>query len=117
MPMKAEVKEKWVKTLRSRKFKQTQEYLKRDFGNGKFGHCCLGVLHEIDGGNWHTNKYGDVCTGSRNRINSDVAYLRGKFTRGLSKNEMEQLVELNDDQGKKFYQIANWIEKNIKTKN
>ena len=29
----------------------------------------------------------------------------------------KQLVELNDDQGKKFYQIANWIEKNIKTKN
>ncbi len=117
MPMKAEVKKKWIEALRSRKFKQTKGVLKTELSSDKFGHCCLGVLHEIDGGNWHTNKYGDFYTGSRIRINSDDSYLRGKFTRGLSYSEIMKLVELNDTHGKKFYQIANWIEKNIETKN
>ncbi len=116
MPMKAEVKEKWVKALRSRQFKQGAGSLKRETVQGKLEYCCLGVLHEVDGGKWHKgiSKY---STGTRRRASSSHGKLNGKFKRGLTLEESSTLMKMNDEDGKKFYQIANWIEKNIQTKN
>jgi len=42
--MKQKIAEKWVKALRSGKYKQTKHSLKDDNG-----YCCLGVLCEISG--------------------------------------------------------------------
>lgn len=116
MPMKAEVKEKWVKALRSRQFKQGAGHLKKETINGKLEYCCLGVLHEVDGGKWHKGitKY---STGARSCDSSSHTKLRGKFKRGLTADESSHLMKMNDEDEKKFYQIANWIEKNIQTKN
>lgn len=124
MPMKAELKEKWVKALRSREFKQGQGSLKElvDVEKNKVVHCCLGVLHEISGGKWHRDKYDDPnqtgvfkTGGNSTTTSASDSFLEGKYMNGLDEDTQKQLAEMNDN-GKKFYQIANWIEKNIPTK-
>lgn len=51
--MKPEVKEAWIKALRSGKYKQGQRRLRTN--DGKF--CCLGVLCDISGlAEWGTGK-------------------------------------------------------------
>ena len=44
--MDKKIKRKWVRALRSRKYKrgEGQLYLAPEFGTGKGQHCCLGVL-------------------------------------------------------------------------
>lgn len=44
--MKKEVMTKWTKALRSGKYKQGKEFLKREY-KGVTRHCCLGVLCEL----------------------------------------------------------------------
>lgn len=45
--MKPEIAEKWVKALRSKKYKQGQYVLKKRTPTGRVEHCCLGVLCEL----------------------------------------------------------------------
>lgn len=45
--MKSRVAEKWVKALRSGKYKQGKNVLKYKSRNGTLRHCCLGVLCEL----------------------------------------------------------------------
>lgn len=45
--MKAEVANKWVKALRSGKYKQGKHALKYKSERGVVRHCCLGVLCEL----------------------------------------------------------------------
>ena len=115
--MKAEVKEKWVKALRSHEFKQGKGRLKIEKSDGKLNYCCLGVLHEVDNGKWHKGITQYYTGSTRSVLNSSSVRLFGKFTRGLTSDESLILTKMNDEDGKKFYQIANWIEKNIQTKN
>lgn len=46
--MKKELKEEWVKALRSGKYKQGREMLRKNV-NGEDYYCCLGVLADICG--------------------------------------------------------------------
>mgnify|MGYP007046850129 CR=1 FL=1 len=45
--MKKDIAKKWVKALRSGKFKQGQGTLKQYDSEGNIKHCCLGVLCEL----------------------------------------------------------------------
>lgn len=45
--MKPEIAEKWVKALRSKKYKQGKHVLKKKTPNNAVEHCCLGVLCEM----------------------------------------------------------------------
>lgn len=103
-------KNKWIKALRSDKFKQTSDYLKAPIkwdDNDKpiaFGHCCLGVACEISG---YHNIRAALISNDKKRIPSQ---LRGD-------NQLtEKLAQMNDGGGapkRSFKQIANWIEKNL----
>ena len=106
--MKAETKAKWLEALRSGKYKQGRGFLR--IGEN---FCCLGVLHDVTGGNWHT-KDGIILTGSINQKNSHCGYLVGTFLQGLSKNIARDLATLND-KGSTFSEIADYIEKNVIT--
>lgn len=44
--MNPQIKAKWIADLRSGKYQQTQEYLKRLTDNGP-AYCCLGILCEV----------------------------------------------------------------------
>ncbi|HEX5187784.1 MAG TPA: hypothetical protein VFV86_12930 [Nitrososphaeraceae archaeon] len=121
--MDKKIKRKWINALRSRKYKQTQECLryiikKDEKGNCTYGYCCLGVLCDIvDKKGWS-----EVSNGGYNGHDdfiykdkaSDIDLPENLLADiKLSKEEMHELVHMNDSGGKKFYQIAKWIEKNL----
>lgn len=93
--MRDELKTKWLKGLRGRKYKQGKSRLKH---SGR--HCCLGVLCEVDGrkiSRWQTTlRDGHI----------DLLWAIGG-----SENQ-DTLMRMNDA-GKSFRKIADWIEKNI----
>ena len=129
--MRKEVMKKWVKALRSGKFKQGQGTLKQYNSKGKAQHCCLGVLCELYNENMKKNhkktlpekicdndysfQYGyttfnGVADSLPERVRdwSGISTSFGKFY-GES-TLPAPLSDLNDD-GRKFNTIANIIEK------
>ena len=104
---------KWVKALRSRKYKQITGRLK-DVETNRF--CCLGVACEL------AVKAGIVPAADRNggyagdlyslpedvRVWLGLAYTNGSYESKQHGNT--DLAEDNDARGKKFYQIARLIE-------
>lgn len=97
------IKEKWTAALRSKDFEQTRAgFLEQD---GKY--CCLGVLcktQNID----HTGSGLYTILDDANPYVYDV--LRGR----IDNREIEsKLVEMNDNDGKSFAEIADWIEDNL----
>lgn len=117
--MKTKYKRKWIKALRSGKYKQGTDYLKR---GDEF--CCLGVLCDLVkdelGADWeiqriyHSDFVGEFL-GCDNELPDDVAELVGLSDvvgsyRALFGNKPRSLAQDNDS-GKTFKQIANIIER------
>lgn len=109
--MKTELKQKWVKALRSGEYKQGRDRL-RDGGDR---YCCLGVLCDVlSEGEWERDpvqkdwwrKYGD------NEDKFGVPRDQ-RDSMGLSENIESFLIGLNDSERKTFEEIADWIEENI----
>jgi hypothetical protein len=99
---------KWVKALRSGKYKQVKNYLATDKG-----YCCLGVLCEVaikqgiklkrdSSGTSGIVIYDDQISDLPTRIRKHV---------GLAPKDVGELIGLNDIAGKSFEQIADYIEK------
>lgn len=128
--MKEEIKDIWVKALRSGTFKQTTGKLKdrEDEPNGAY--CCLGVLCELSGISEfdEQNKYcGEFATlpplvrewaglvsdigGMEQGIHHSFINIDGEE----DQNEYSSLTELNDDAKYDFNQIADVIEEQWKS--
>ena len=92
------IKEKWVKALRSGRYKQAKECL---YNGG--GYCCLGVLARVQGAK--TNELGDEY------LEDDLK----KYAAGLRLDSQKVLARMNDGSGndysKTFKEIADYIEK------
>ena len=117
--MKKDIKTKWVKALRSGKYKQAQEQLKD--GNS---YCCLGVLCQLHAketklGKWMTtdNEYypinyvvgksvGDVELPTAVMKWAGLSLPYGISVKGLT------LTHLYDNHGKTFKELADIIEEN-----
>jgi len=112
MKMNPEVKEKWVKALRSGEYKQGREYLRKD---DKY--CCLGVLCDIyskaKNTKWVQRHYIEGCTV---HLPPEVFIWAGLAEPSPQVSET-YLVNHNDGwEGKKpksFKQIARLIEKHL----
>lgn len=123
---------KWIKALRSGKYKQGMGTLKQYNRKGEAQHCCLGVLCELYNQEMKKNKkktlpekvydndsdfsYGYCRFGGKKEDLpkevmkwSGIKNSIGKFN--LSDVQYETLADLND-LGKKFKGIADIIEKN-----
>lgn len=120
MSMKRNVRDRWVKALRSGRYKQTTGQLGQRDKSGKESFCCLGVLAKVaaaeksierpvwdidelivvDGDAWHND---ELPAAIRKQV-------------GLTDLQQRRLVELNDDQNASFKAIADFIEKKIKVK-
>ena len=135
--MRKEVMVKWIKALRSGKFKQGFGTLKQFNNKGQAQHCCLGVLCELYNQQMKKNKkktlsettwdndsdfsHGYVKFGNKKEdLPKEVKDWAGiKNSLGKFKtNEVDEygdneecLADLNDT-GRKFKTIANIIEKN-----
>lgn len=125
--MKKEVAKKWVKALRSGKYKQGQRYLKQFNSKNQPRHCCLGVLCELYDETMKKNHkktlVSKTCGDLFVKFNNDWSSLpqivrewagissgEGSFICGH--NDGNSLAYLNDT-GKKFNTIANVIESNV----
>ena len=133
--MKQNVMKKWVKALRSGKFKQGQGTLRQFNKKGQAQHCCLGVLCELYN---ETMKKSKKKTLSEETIYTDADFSHGysrfgnktedlpkevmnwagidnsigAFTNDNPIHDQYDLANLNDT-GRKFKTIANIIEKNV----
>lgn len=113
--MDAKIKKKWVKALRSGKYRQAQGNLCNVDKHRHQKHCCLGVLLEVcnipkerPSGDWNTHfEYLTPCGREDSNLGSYGQQL------GISMEQQTKLVDLNDTENKKFRQIADWIEVNL----
>lgn len=109
--MNKNLKAKWLKALRSGRYKQTQCALERRDENGKIiGQCCLGVLCRV-------MKVKPVCSATNQFTYFDGNYGMLSDERlkkaGLTKDEARHLAALNDGDDATFPDIANYIEQNL----
>ena len=103
----------WVEALRSGKYKQTKEALKRKTG----GMCCLGVLCDLAGVQWRDKadsegKILPVETGSHVATDEAMAFVGLRRPSGMFRGDIDgqsDLAGLNDT-GKRFKTIAKIIE-------
>lgn len=96
--MEPKIKAKWIKALRSGKYKRAKEALKTDKG-----YCCLGVLREV------------MDPADRRSLDNGGFYLNYRQLRqcGLRADQQEELANLNDDGGYSFNMMAKHIEKTL----
>jgi hypothetical protein len=100
--MDKKTRTKWTKALRSGKFTQGSGSLRttaEERSRGKDCFCCLGVLCEVTDTTYRAG-FGYPSRSARQKL-------------GLGDAAMDQLVKMNDQEGKSFRQIADWIEKNL----
>lgn len=101
-------KAKWIKALKSDKYRQGKGYLKKKNKSGDF-HCCLGVLCEVMGidselvGRDDFYHFGEVTAQLPHDLRLELE---------IPASQQCQLVNMND-QGVKFDAIADWIEENL----
>ena len=97
--MDKQIRDKWVRALRSGRYKQTQEYLY----DGR-GYCCLGVLARVQGAKPSEIKQEGLLTGDLK-----------KYSAGIRRLSQCVLSEKNDGVGLErshtFKEIADYIEK------
>lgn len=102
------VKKAWVAELRSGDYKQGQFQL-RDEDN-EF--CCLGVLCNV-----HAKNNPEFAKTQKNPEEYDrCAGLPSPMVlawAGIPRSIAEKLARMNDREGKKFSEIADWIVKNV----
>ena len=129
--MRKEVAKKWIKALRSGKYKQGQEYLKYYNQKHQPRHCCLGVLCELYNDEMKKNhkktlsiktdfdgsplKNGYVkFDGKHDFLPSVVRKWAGIKNRDgkINRGSYNSLAGMNDS-GKTFKTISNVIEKNV----
>jgi hypothetical protein len=129
--MDGDIREQWLKDLRSGNFQQTNGTLAKTQDGRKYEYCCLGVLgmrcgllEKQDDGELGS---GTIYKKAKKGMNGYLAKpkLFDSFSasntalkfRGrpiLSVKAQKKLAEMNDTDGSNFRKIADWIEKNIK---
>lgn len=114
--MRKQLKEKWVKALRSGEFKQGKDYLCAEQDDGTHAFCCLGVLACVMG-----KKPERLISKSHlNEVRMAKPSGLGSWGSGCYDNEdpethyttQRKLAAMNDN-GDSFKQIANWISRNL----
>lgn len=113
--MEKALKEKWLKALRSGRYKQTRKALKRQSENGDCRYCCLGVLCDVSGeGKWVELGCREIRYTFVDGTMAGALSPEFKKRHGIPLKTMNLLIAMNDDNGMSFEEIADWIETNIK---
>jgi hypothetical protein len=106
--MRSELKARWVAALRSGEYPQGQRRL---CANSLY--CCLGVLAEIE------NIFTGESEGAKYVQRGDgihFSVLNPVLDRlGLTYDQQNKLIHLNDGENKSFPEIADWIEEHVHT--
>lgn len=97
--MDKELKAKWVEALRSGEYKQCRGDWHRDDG-----YCCVGVLLKVKEHNMQSGHLRRVAAALGISDLPDKEYEAGS---------MQNLIDMNDRDGKNFAEIADYIEANL----
>jgi hypothetical protein len=115
--MNPELKDKWVKALRSGEYKQGRGTMKesRLFRKSRF--CCLGVLCDVAGAQYNKrNGYKHDVFGEKQLVATvHILTPDGRHAFGLEGAKVDTLVFMNDKLKLDFNEIANYIEKAVKS--
>lgn len=104
--MNREIGTKWVSALRSGKYKQGKGVL-HDADSSSF--CCLGVLCEVMGVEQIDIDSPAVAYGHRSNVTMPGADVLRRA--GLSMDQARRLAHFNDNRGRSFHEIADYIER------
>jgi hypothetical protein len=124
--MDAKIKADWLVALRSDQYKQCQLKL----NDGSNGYCCLGVLCKVMGATFedYVNPLDTEYSDEPPYIEHNRPILNGinlakdedeslsHYTKdlvGLSLEDESRLISMNDDEGKNFREIADYVEANL----
>jgi hypothetical protein len=119
--MDPEAKKRWMRNLRSGKYKQGRSYLCKIDRNGEARFCCLGVLADEEVyGDWHLNPsepyviyYSLISTStSAQKWHSSMLPPSTCKRLKITQKTMHDLALMND-RGLSFKTIAKWIEENL----
>lgn len=108
--MDRELKAKWIKALRSGKYRQGHGYLNE---GGNF--CCLGVLCDVVDPDGWTDDYLTVTKGHRLSRGHRLLSQSTKESLGIM-DHASKLMDMNDGTNevtKSFVEIADYIEENL----
>lgn len=104
--MNQEIKEKWLKALRSGKYKQGKYYLR----NNKNEFCCLGVLcNLVDPKEWDDEPV-DYFSYDNMKSFPGVRFFDSIDVDADEEKHMSEFASMNDE-GKSFKEIADVIER------
>lgn len=118
-------KRKWVEALRSGKYLQGKSLLASQSKEDAdaVNYCCLGVAGCTVGipvnQMREESEFSDIIdyevgSGNPNLENKETSFIMSVLPRELIfGNLVDKLVSLNDEQGKTFLEIADWIEENL----
>jgi hypothetical protein len=113
--MKADIKDRWIKALRSGEYKQCRSQLHNVKENS---FCCLGVLCDLTkeelGGEWNEweqIKYKDDKAASATLPEIVMKYCDLHSCDGLYNKNCS--LAMDNDKGKSFEEIADIIERNF----
>ena len=107
--MDKEVKEKWLKALRSGEYAQGKGALCAKHPIEGIVHCCLGVLCEVQGAK-RIKHMGQTMLEYNGHFSG--GYPTPALQAGLANFAMAELVRMNDSGRYSFADIADHIEKN-----
>jgi len=98
--MRKELKDPWIKALRSGLYDQDAGYLKTDYG-----YCCLGVL-------CHINKIPIKTESTLCGLDDPLSYSNTNLKNfmGIDDDQFNHLIDMNDSEGRPFEEIADYIE-------
>lgn len=106
--MNSQIKQKWIDALRSGEYEQDKCSLKTPKG-----FCCLGVLTDLylkeKNKDWETSEKGYTFGGNEGSLHNEVI----SWCDFPNANKEGILIEMNDDFGRNFQEIADYIEENL----
>lgn len=117
--MNRTLRDRWIKALRSGRYKQMTGQLGIKNAEGKETYCCLGVLSKIAAAEKiiPTPIWAEDCEltlPEKDYSRNDGLPAEVRRAVGLTPKQHKRLIELNDDRGASFKEIADYIESKIK---
>ena len=112
--MKLAVKRRWIKALRSGKYRQGKGQLKDEYPSGKASYCCLGVLCDLYNKTCKTDRWEKTFYSE----DTDLPWTVMKWA-GLDDSDpvidikSNQEASMLNDHGSSFNEIADLIKKNL----
>lgn len=100
-----EVKDKWLRLLRSSRYKDRK--IKKalvEEKDGKLCYCAIGLLERAYGNKIVKNKL----------PGAGPVFYRVAFNKALTPYQIGKIVDMNDCKGWSFREIADWVEENIR---